>query len=301
MTAKEKLLLWSQRMVEGYQGLRCDNFTSSWRDGRLFNAIIHRHKYAAPGRKGAGAVGRVARGGSAGRLQTSRDREGGGRSVSADGNPLPAGTSARASRPSHTLPRLLGPPRGSLAPSRLEGRRLSRRGASSPWDSGGRAVVGTGSGALHSVRGGRPAACAGIWAPVGRAASLRARVAGPRACAARAVRGPRCPPPACCSTGHVAHRPMLVDMSKVYRQSNLENLDQAFSVAERDLGVTRLLDPEGACCCPPVLLSLPLAGAASDLPPPQMWTSPSPTRSPSSRTCHPCTTPCPGCLTCRMG
>ncbi|KAM8966331.1 plectin [Pelodytes ibericus] len=44
MTAKEKLLLWSQRMVEGYQGLRCDNFTSNWRDGRLFNAIIHRHK-----------------------------------------------------------------------------------------------------------------------------------------------------------------------------------------------------------------------------------------------------------------
>ncbi|XP_031525691.1 plectin isoform X4 [Papio anubis] len=82
MTAKEKLLLWSQRMVEGYQGLRCDNFTSSWRDGRLFNAIIHRHK------------------------------------------------------------------------------------------------------------------------------------------------------------------PMLIDMNKVYRQTNLENLDQAFSVAERDLGVTRLLDPE---------------------------------------------------------
>ncbi|XP_028919848.1 plectin isoform X5 [Ornithorhynchus anatinus] len=82
MTAKEKLLLWSQRMVEGYQGLRCDNFTASWRDGRLFNAIIHRHK------------------------------------------------------------------------------------------------------------------------------------------------------------------PMLIDMNKVYHQSNLENLDQAFGVAERDLGVTRLLDPE---------------------------------------------------------
>lgn len=46
MTAKEKLLLWSQRMVEGYQGLRCDNFTTSWRDGRLFNAIIHRHRWA---------------------------------------------------------------------------------------------------------------------------------------------------------------------------------------------------------------------------------------------------------------
>ncbi|XP_026155347.1 plectin a isoform X7 [Mastacembelus armatus] len=44
MTAKEKLLLWSQRMVEGYQGLRCDNFTTSWRDGKLFNAIIHKHR-----------------------------------------------------------------------------------------------------------------------------------------------------------------------------------------------------------------------------------------------------------------
>uniref|UniRef100_A0A3Q2ZYB9 Plectin-like n=1 Tax=Kryptolebias marmoratus TaxID=37003 RepID=A0A3Q2ZYB9_KRYMA len=46
MTAKEKLLLWSQRMVEGYQGLRCDNFTTSWRDGKLFNAIIHKHRPA---------------------------------------------------------------------------------------------------------------------------------------------------------------------------------------------------------------------------------------------------------------
>ncbi|KAI2655804.1 Plectin [Labeo rohita] len=38
--------------------------------------------------------------------------------------------------------------------------------------------------------------------------------------------------------------PRLVDMGKVYRQTNLENLEQAFSVAERELGVTRLLDPE---------------------------------------------------------
>ncbi|KAF5905746.1 microtubule-actin cross-linking factor 1-like, partial [Clarias magur] len=44
MSAKEKLLLWSQRMVDGYQGLRCDNFTTSWRDGKLFNAVIHRHQ-----------------------------------------------------------------------------------------------------------------------------------------------------------------------------------------------------------------------------------------------------------------
>ncbi|XP_054638402.1 plectin-like isoform X35 [Dunckerocampus dactyliophorus] len=43
MTAKEKLLLWSQRMTDGYQGLRCDNFTTSWRDGKLFNAVIHKH------------------------------------------------------------------------------------------------------------------------------------------------------------------------------------------------------------------------------------------------------------------
>lgn len=34
-------------------------------------------------------------------------------------------------------------------------------------------------------------------------------------------------------------------MGLVYRQSNQENLEQAFTVAERELGVTRLLDPEG--------------------------------------------------------
>ncbi|KAK1894820.1 Plectin [Dissostichus eleginoides] len=44
MTAKEKLLLWSQRMTDGYQNIRCDNFTTSWRDGKLFNAVIHKHQ-----------------------------------------------------------------------------------------------------------------------------------------------------------------------------------------------------------------------------------------------------------------
>ncbi|KAM9476468.1 dystonin isoform 4-T4 [Clarias gariepinus] len=44
MTAKERLLLWSQQMTEGYVGVRCDNFTTSWKDGRLFNAIIHKHR-----------------------------------------------------------------------------------------------------------------------------------------------------------------------------------------------------------------------------------------------------------------
>uniref|UniRef100_A0A4W4F390 Dystonin n=1 Tax=Electrophorus electricus TaxID=8005 RepID=A0A4W4F390_ELEEL len=44
MTAKERLLLWSQQMTEGYVGVHCDNFTTSWRDGRLFNAIIHKYR-----------------------------------------------------------------------------------------------------------------------------------------------------------------------------------------------------------------------------------------------------------------
>ena len=40
------------------------------------------------------------------------------------------------------------------------------------------------------------------------------------------------------------YRPDLVDMERVQVQSNRENLEQAFEVAER-LGVTRLLDAEG--------------------------------------------------------
>ncbi|KAM3862819.1 dystonin [Diretmus argenteus] len=44
MTAKERLLFWSKQMTEGYVGVRCDNFTTSWRDGRLFNAIIHKYR-----------------------------------------------------------------------------------------------------------------------------------------------------------------------------------------------------------------------------------------------------------------
>lgn len=45
MTAKERLLLWSKQITEGYVGVRCDNFTTSWRDGRLFSAIIHKYRY----------------------------------------------------------------------------------------------------------------------------------------------------------------------------------------------------------------------------------------------------------------
>ncbi|XP_030267182.1 microtubule-actin cross-linking factor 1 isoform X20 [Sparus aurata] len=44
LTAKEKLLIWSQQATEGYPGLRCVNFTSSWSDGRMFNALLHRYR-----------------------------------------------------------------------------------------------------------------------------------------------------------------------------------------------------------------------------------------------------------------
>uniref|UniRef100_H3DGM8 Calponin-homology (CH) domain-containing protein n=1 Tax=Tetraodon nigroviridis TaxID=99883 RepID=H3DGM8_TETNG len=44
MTAKERLLLWSRQLSDGYVGVRCENFTTSWRDGRLFNAIIHKYR-----------------------------------------------------------------------------------------------------------------------------------------------------------------------------------------------------------------------------------------------------------------
>ncbi|KAM9775744.1 microtubule-actin cross-linking factor 1 isoform 17-T17 [Syngnathus typhle] len=44
LTAKEKLLLWSQQATEAYPGLRCVNFTSSWSDGRMFNALLHRYR-----------------------------------------------------------------------------------------------------------------------------------------------------------------------------------------------------------------------------------------------------------------
>lgn len=42
----------------------------------------------------------------------------------------------------------------------------------------------------------------------------------------------------------VIFRPDLIDMELVARQSNRDNLEQAFEIAE-SLGVTRLLDAEG--------------------------------------------------------
>ncbi|XP_062838427.1 dystonin isoform X11 [Anolis carolinensis] len=46
MSAKERLLLWTQQTTEGYAGIRCENFTTCWRDGKLFNAIIHKYRSA---------------------------------------------------------------------------------------------------------------------------------------------------------------------------------------------------------------------------------------------------------------
>lgn len=74
-------------------------------------------------------------------------------------------------------------------------------------------------------------------------------------------------------------------MERVQIQSNRENLEQAFEIAER-LGVTRLLDAEGECprhvtsagrCQPP--FPLPLL-TASLLPSCQTWTCPLRMRNP---------------------
>lgn len=43
------------------------------------------------------------------------------------------------------------------------------------------------------------------------------------------------------------HRPDLVDWRNVKSKNVRERLESAFYIAEREYGVTRLLDPEGKC------------------------------------------------------
>lgn len=44
MSAQQTLLNWCQENLRGYESVRCKDFSSSWRDGRVLCAILNRHR-----------------------------------------------------------------------------------------------------------------------------------------------------------------------------------------------------------------------------------------------------------------